>query len=488
MHLSTFADPDRVRFIALLTGTRRPFDGSVVLRGDGGTKWSCTRLGSYVAAVPFERLESGAIRLGRLAERLLWHVHYCVRESRRRQVQLHLHHIREVLWGADSFPKNWRGNLLKVIGSLSKIRVGAWPTEGVALRIEETKQLFDDVELVELERLITFEIGEGFLGSLEQFNDGKGGLDWPKDSELRRLRQGNANQEIYLPVFLGRREPCDRITPRQKGMLQVILSEVTFERRQKSDAGRRKEGRVVEEFVGSDVPDYLGDHQVGCPVLATNSRHVGFNGNGVRRGQGYKLQTWLSRSGYQSVELVKFVDDIEVLGMTLGIAGIAIQNRSNRWFTLSDIRSLVAQQQARVLESLCFRFYITTGYLDRWNAFFGLEADEDRESFLAPTDPEVDALRSLVCDKSLRITRTQVAPALGVSRQFIGQVIDGTKSCPARLRAPIQDLIRLVRETGSIDDIRVGSTPPTLGLTSGDDLSSATTDSANSREFAEAGV
>jgi hypothetical protein len=262
------------------------------------------------------------LQLGRLAERLLWAIHLQVLSARSSAVLLPDDWFAGLVWGGTR-PRHWRQDLLRLLRALSWLHLGHWPGQTppswgceTALLTYTADQRSDpdgDVcnetcpgRLGPPHHHYRVHIGQGFLGVLEQFAqpDSSGGIrayhfpiggrqsQWPT---LRKVGRTGRLVSIYLPAKLGDPEICQSFSRQQHRFLQSLVRETT---RKRIKRGSPAEAEVV---VGNRIPAFHGPQTVVCSLLDPSAPYVAFNGNGKRKGLGYKLTTpggWLGKSGY----------------------------------------------------------------------------------------------------------------------------------------------------------------------------------------------
>ena len=145
----------------------------------------------------------------------------------------------------------------------------------------------------------------------------------------------------------------------------------------------RKPWEDWQVIAGNNVARFSGPGTTECPYLQPLVNHIGFNGNGVRRGLGYKLTTWAKKAGYEEDELARFTDDLGFLTDRLGFIAAAIGPRGD-WHRLCISRS-------QKLDDYHIRVYATGDCFDRWDTLFRLDPDID--AAVATRNPaDVDGL------------------------------------------------------------------------------------------------
>jgi hypothetical protein len=368
-YTSTLADPVRLQQFALLCGSTRPFQRHVKVHDGHGKAWACVRIGGQLFAVPAARLQKG-LSFGVIAERVLWLMHAEVRNQRIPQIEFPRPVLYGRIWG-DSLTRKSAQTLRETLRGLAELRVAEWPADQDAVPFEQSLPLFEQI-FAEPDRYV-FVVGNGLLGSLEQFvAEENGGLvyKFPTAKALKDLRAEQRVQDVYLPIYLGHFAACKRFAPRQKRLFQAVTNEVTCPPRSKAKSDTKRVSRALDQAMvtcGDMVVGYNGSGTTECPYLKPLVNYVGFNGNGVRRGHGYKLGTWMTKAGYGEEELLRFLDDLTLLSNALGLIVAAIGRGPGNWYSLSRLASLARTGMAggRKLDGLHVRIYATADCLER---------------------------------------------------------------------------------------------------------------------------
>ena len=107
--------------------------------------------------------------------------------------------------------------------------------------------------------------------------------------------------------------------------------------------------------------------------------YLGFNGNGVRRGCGYKMRTWMRKAGYVDAELHTFLDDLSALSRGLEITVAAIGPGVENWQSLGQLMYLATAGSLarRKLDYLHLRVYAKADCFEQWNKRFHWDASSD---------------------------------------------------------------------------------------------------------------
>jgi hypothetical protein len=424
-------------------------------------EWS-SYAGSYlldaVLRVGLASLEGdGLLRLGAHAERLLWAIHRAVLRARCSVLRLPERVLAQAVWGMQrtAWPRHRRQDLLAVLKGLSWLHLADWAEETPPPLGQDTALLTQVADLrdsPELDRCdedcpdrdgpshhhLQINVGCGFLGVLEQFarHDPQTGArvyDFRVRGRkgvatLRSVGKQGRLVSVYLPAKLGEPGACAALTPAQHRLLQALVRETTRQAKR-----RRRELAETEVFAGNIVRGFHRKGSVACPLLDPNGRWVGFNGNRVRKGQGYRQSTprgWQTKAGYAPDDVPAFLDDLAVLSRHLGLTAVAL-DRSGGWSDLDQVRALTLTAPGRrTLRRLHLRVYACADYLQRWDAFFCWQPPAPAA---APSsgDDTVTALAATMAAKS--ISRRRLAGGIGQDHSFLGKLFNGKKRWPQGL-------------------------------------------------------
>ena len=214
---------------------------------------------------------------------------------------------------------------------------------------------------------------------------------------------------------------------------------------------------------GGQTVGYNGSGTADCPFLEPLLNYVGFNGNGVRRGQGYRLRTWMTKAGYGADELLRFLDDLTFLCNALGLIVAAIGKGHNNWCTRSHVSSLVRSDTVgqRELDRLHIRVYTKADCVERWNRIFQWDATpgtalQEEEGVMALD--VVERLREYLCSSGLQ--QRQVASRLKVSKQYLSAVLGGKKRCSDKLKQQIEKYLDRHTNAAQKNATQPGEEPP----------------------------
>jgi len=374
-----------------------------------------------------------------------------------------------LVWGTRK-STNWFSRLKKTLSAISHLCVGEWPLTEAMPPLDAAQPLFGRINDNKDAKEIVFDIASGFLGSLEDFAVSEPGdfdYDFPVGKKLKQLRRDDQVRDVYLPVYLGTAESCKSMTASQKLLLQTVIRELTFPRREKKSARLPRKLDSGEQIRGDLIRGYGGKTAFPCPDLDPDIGHIGFNGNGRRRGEGYKLTTWMARAGYRSNEVMLFLADMESLGKQLGLT-IGAVGRGDRWFPLERMLGHAEQNQGLgLLHRVHVRVYAPHDFLSCWNRHFGWTASDeggdpvDADSECESTDTVTELHRHVTREG---LQQQTVAAKLGVSKQYLSAVLRGKKPCSQKVEERIKSLLTSSSHVDSDTTSQGSSAPPDLSV------------------------
>ena len=492
------ADRDRMEQFALLSRKRGLFRGFEIWTDYRGVVWARKRVGKHCFAVsmlgpgwafdPYarerraedlasrrrsmedddeqrrvlERIVSN-LRLGPIAERVLWAIHHRVMQAKRSVVRIPDSVLARAVWGSDrsARPKAWRQTLRGVLQSLTWLHVMAWPEDGPPLLGQHSALLTHAADLrrsqndtcdedcpqrgAERHSHYLVNVGRGFLGTLEQFakadeDTGVRAYEFKrfgrkKDGPtLQRAGKTGKLQTLYLPTKLCDPDVCRGFTPDQRRLLQAILRETTRKPLSKGKAkGRRNAPSEAELFVGNEIPGIQRKGTIQCGLLDEDQKYVGFNGNKKLKGLGYRLTTsggWLAKAGYACDDLERFFDDLAALAKPLGMIAVGIYVPSKECVDLKRLQALSTTGPGRrALARIHLRIYTTSDYVRRWNEHFGW-VDSLPTVEREHTKPTAELAAKM---KMLKISRRALAKGIDVHQSFICRIFNSEKQWPSQL-------------------------------------------------------
>lgn len=393
------------------------------------------------------------LRLGAQAQRLLWAIHATVLSERTSLLCLSDVYLAGWIWAGAKKPRHWRRDINFALHSLSWLHVFAsddnTPSFGVnTVLITHVGDLIGtggdacppycpDIGRARHSHF-QIDVGLGFLGCLEKFgrvnSDGVRTYLFPVQGQKRSgptLRAvGKSGQLVtaYLPAVLGARMPVDTFTVDQHRLLKAIVREQT-----RAPRAERQKAFEAEVIQGNVVPGFAGKKKkTDCPLLDSKSNHVAFNGNGkIRKGQGYKLATWLTKAAYAVDEHARFLNDLQLLAGRLALKVVAL-DRNLRWYSLEELNTLTLTVPGRrTLDVVHLRVYAGADYLACWNRFFQWDDDPGTPSAPETLGKTTEDLVRVLNRKG--ISRRALARGLSRNHSFIVRMLGGKKPWPAGL-------------------------------------------------------
>jgi hypothetical protein len=303
------------------------------------------------------------------------------------------------------------------------------------------------------------QIGQGFMGVLEQYAiEGEAGRTYDFDQKLddrsgkiveAARKQGQlVTVNLLVKVFGPAR--WSRLSSKQQNIIQGLVREITRRRGKKVEGGRDDNGDVL---VGNRLPATSPNHRAVCNLLDRSGNYMAFNGNGRRRGMGYRVigvkgTGWLAKCGYQVPSAARerlvtvrgFLHDVEGVARILGLTVMGFHRPSQRWVSLETLQVIASQRSSITrVEQHDLRIYGPTDYHQRLRRYL-----EDNGQMRIPkpgdepgTDGEEPAPHRndelLVKMKRLGVTHRQLGEQLGHSQQFVSQVLGGRRPWPEGL-------------------------------------------------------
>ncbi|WP_417739739.1 bifunctional DNA primase/polymerase [Rosistilla oblonga] len=408
-----------------------------------------------------------AVRFGSLAERMFWLIHAQVITQRVSTVKIATSAVRQVLWGEAS-PSHWRSECRTILESLWRLHIcdEAEPNfdDHTALltyfRMPERGRhdgcpegcIFgasDSVEHRAEHGHLLVTVGRGFLGCVEDFAAPAGNLGGRcyqfhhhddskqekrrKDGLQKQVGSGGHLSQVYLPPLLGVSEGGCQLTGEENTMLQLLVRETTRARREKR--GQASESDV---FSGPMVPPVASNRkgaparEIECPYLSASKDYSGFNGNQARKGRGYRLRTWASKFGANSIG--RFVDCLASLASKLSLIVVAISPSRGIWLDLDQLRQLVLARPY-IAERYHVRIYVEAGHIVRWNELFGWPVCDQLDPVVRP----VDYVKGLLAVH--RLKQSDVARAVGIDPSSLSKILLGKRSFRSSVLDAVQAMI-----------------------------------------------
>jgi hypothetical protein len=482
------ADASRAEQFLLLGRSRGLLDGYAVYRDGDGIVWGTKAVGGHgfaftwlgpawafdplarqrraedlrarqarmtAADAHIHRRELDAVlarmRLGPTAERLLWLVHQQVRRLRTSVLHLPDFLFADAVWPGRGRPAHWRKEILTVLQGLTWLHLAEGTPSETAVLGARTAVLTHVADLRNTESDVCQEgcagehgrrhhhylinVGRGFLGVLEEFaqaedEDGVRSYAFPvggrrQSSSLRKAGKSGRLVTIYLPAKLGDRAACDGLTLTQHRLLQAIVRETT--RATKEDRRSVSEADVLH---GNVLPTIDGKGTFVCELLDPNGDYVGFNGNKLLKGRGYRILSqggWMGRAGYSTDQLSDFLADLTVLSEKLAFIPVGVEPQNPSCLGLGHMTALAGSTHGMtVLGRLHLRLYGPADYLAWWNGVFHWKEEEPKPSV---ADDPAFGVTSAVRKKV--ISQKQLAEGMGVDRSLLNKVLRGKRPWPA---------------------------------------------------------
>jgi hypothetical protein len=296
------------------------------------------------------------------------------------------------------------------------------------------------------------DVGPGFLGALEQFGRDEEGSGVRAYRFVPRHRRGAPGPSLsaagksgslvsaFIPALLGDPDACRRLSGAGHRLLQALVRETTRSRARSDDADGRAE--VLE---GNRLRSYSGRSSVACRLLDADGTYIGFNGNGKRRGMGYRLAGewgWPARADYPHDALGDFLDDlaaaVEVLSLTVFGVG-----PGNECYSLLRLRALADSAAGRrELARIDVRAFAPADFAERWSAKFGWPLSHGEEQ----KRPELTVGVEM---RSRGLSGRKLAKALGCDPSFFGKLLKGKKPWPPALLKKALGHLRGAKRNGA---------------------------------------
>ncbi|QDU96231.1 bifunctional DNA primase/polymerase [Lignipirellula cremea] len=434
-------------------------------------------------------------RFGPLSERLVWVIHREILRQRCSCIEIPDTVIRDAVWDG-RVPKHWRAELRRMFASLSLLHLTrpSKPSGFVAFgdntavlthfKVRNRSEHTDCPEGCVLaggepHTHVLVNVGRGFLGCLEDLAANQVGvairhyqLDAPSDDHevrqskeqlLRRVGKGGTLTSIYLPAVIGNREICASFSSKQRELFQVLF-------RERTRVTKKKRGQIAEMecFQGQMVAAVAADRRgrpaptIPCEHLTASDVYVGFNGNGKRKGRGYKLSTWASKAHYQ--QSLDFLRDVRVLSERLGLIVAAINPATSMWVGISDLIALVHNRPC-VAERHHVRFYAPADVVERWGKLFGWSTEISREAML----DNATVAKGILLEN--QVTQRAAARAIGIDASAFSKMLKGRRKLPNQSLQRLREWVATRDKTSTqpqparyIDSSRQTATPPDTSM------------------------
>ena len=386
--------------------------------------------------------EISHIRLGPLAERLLWFLHCRAVRSQQRTLVISDEELSTSLWpGIEANrPTHWRTEIGLVLGSIAKVHALELGHDGQEfgqstsllavtedLRVNATRdECPEDCPNrgAAKHHHYLVELGPGFLGRLEQCRidpstDRDRDYDFHNRKSLRKLGRQNHLATVFLPAKLGDRSKCSMLSPGQHRILQSLFQEVT------RAAITRKNEPVRNELVTQGmIPDF---HRIPayCSLLPATQQFVIFGGNGYRKGLGYLISSkggWCAKAGYEVDRTQDFLSDLLSLAEILHLIIVGVTRETGNWLSGEDVYRLATLQLGRAhLKRLHLRIYADSNYCSQWSEFFDWP----------PSDARLIDLNSLQMQFSTSgVSQKQLAESMNIHPSLLSRYLSGKRLLP----------------------------------------------------------
>jgi hypothetical protein len=411
------------------------------------------------------RLFARNLRFGALTTRLLWLVHSEVIRTRSTEIRIPTKYIRDMVWG-DGFPKRWRQDLRTILSSVSALHISDEKNDSgsIAKFDDKTSILthfnisnrgkntectrkcrFADRQRHEHSQII---VGLGFLGEIERLSNGSGSggnrkirlpsYDDDKKSLreneklLRKIGKSGRVSSIFMPAILGARDSIHVLSTSQRILFHNIFRERTRVAKKQKRAVAETEV-ISGNMLTSPSPTRNGRKAspIRCPYLADSKQYVGFNGNRVLKGKGYKVSTWSERMGY--VSPAEFFDDLGHLVHFFDLIVVIVDPKSLSWIDLAQAQNQYSSRRSDI-ERRHLRIYSETDFESRWCAKLGWRNDE-----LSSDEISRHALVDLIHNSEY--SNSYWAESLEIDPSTLSKVVRGVRQCPQSLLANFNNLV-----------------------------------------------
>jgi hypothetical protein len=218
------------------------------------------------------------------------------------------------------------------------------------------------------------------------------------------------------------------LTARGRAILLALTREVT--RAARKQQPRRQD--LAHVFTEGRVPGTRRGSSFVCRLLAPSVGFVAFAGNGKYWGRGYRIATWMRRSGLPVPEdkggfragVRAFLQEVAGLAALLGIVPVgAWGDEALDLDQMMELARLGQRRPLHQLRSLCLRFYVREDYLTRWRQLAG----EAVAGHAAPSEPDTEGgpLELRVALRRAGVSQGELAAHLGRSRSFVTKLLNG---------------------------------------------------------------
>ncbi|MDM4019379.1 bifunctional DNA primase/polymerase [Roseiconus lacunae] len=212
---------------------------------------------------------------------------------------------------------------------------------------------------------------------------------------------------------------------------------------------KRGEPSAPNIIIGDQVPPVQANaigrsaKQISCPSLDSEAEHIEFNGNGPRKGRGYRLATWARKSG---LDPRGFLAGCKQLAEQLGLIVVGIYRSGQRWYQLDELRSL-ERRRPHVASDIHVRFYVEVAAFEDWERRFGWPIIGSCD----PDAPLVDEINFLLDTHGVK--RRELAEAANIHPSTLSRILNGSKECRNGLLECAKQLVQSRTIEDSVLDV-----------------------------------
>ena len=281
-------------------------------------------------------------------------------------------------------------------------------------------------------------VGLGFLGDIERLANGSGtggkrqlqlpSYDDDRSENERLLKQvGKSGRvsSIFLPAILGARERIKDLSTNQRIMFHNIFRERTRAAKKHKKAVAETEVIKGNMVKSPKPPPGKGRKSppICCPFLLESKQYVGFNGNRLLKGKGYKVATWTKRMGYSSAD--GFFNDLYHLVQFFDLTVAILDPKSLSWIDLAQAQNRYPSRRSDI-ERRHLRIYAEADFELRWSAKLGWRRDER-------SSDEITRLALVKLIRNSDYPNSYWAEALEIDPSTLSKVVRGVRHCPPSL-------------------------------------------------------
>jgi hypothetical protein len=328
------------------------------------------------------------IRLGPLAERMLWYIHFQVMKSGCSTLIIADRQLACAIWpdSPSARPAHWRSDLLLILASLTCIHV--FDDKQDIIQLEEATALVATAVDQKATHAcpescpekgcgahhhFLIRIGGGFLGSLEACSlksdePMQGKYDFFDRRVLRRLGRRNRLRRVFLPAKLGSQKKITRLSFEQHRVFQSLIQEVT-----RAPSGKCPEGTVYETVIGGVIKDFVRDDSF-CGLLPANQTFIIFGGNGYRSGLGYLISSpggWCAKAGFSADRPQDFLRELLRLSTILDLNVIGATRLPCKWLSGDQLLQIASSPNSnKILGQTHLRVYADVECWSKSSSYF----------------------------------------------------------------------------------------------------------------------